>query len=67
MIEERTQALVDELLALPAETAWVEFKENNSDAEMIGKRISAMSNAARLADKPFAYLCVRSKVPVSTK
>ncbi|MBK5913913.1 ATP-binding protein [Rhodocyclus purpureus] len=52
----RTLALVDELLALPAETTWVEFKENNADAEMIGKRISAMSNAARLADKPFAYL-----------
>lgn len=56
MIEERTLALVEELLALPAETAWVEFKENNSDADMIGKRISAMSNAARLADQPFAYL-----------
>lgn len=52
----RTLALVDELLALPGETTWVEFKENNVDAEMIGKRISAMSNAVRLADKPFAYL-----------
>ena len=49
-------SLIGELLQLPAETAWVEFKENNADAEMIGKRISAMSNAARLAEKPFAYL-----------
>lgn len=55
----RTLALLDELLALPAETTWVEFKQNNADAEMIGKRISAMSNAARLADKPFAYLVGR--------
>lgn len=56
MSDARTLALIGELLALPAETAWVEFKENNTDAEMIGKRISALSNAARLADKPFAYL-----------
>ena len=56
MSDVRTLALVDELLALPAETNWVEFKENNVDAEMIGKRISAMSNAAQLSDKPFAYM-----------
>ena len=56
MSDARMLALVDELLALPAETTWVEFKDSNADAEMIGKRISAMSNAARLADKPFAYL-----------
>jgi len=56
MSDVRTLALVDELLALPAETNWVEFKENNVDADMIGKRISAMSNAAQLSDKPFAYM-----------
>lgn len=56
MSEARTLALVDELLTLPAETSWVEFKENNTDAEMIGKRISALANSARLADKPFAYM-----------
>ena len=50
MSDARMLALVDELLALPAETTWVEFKESNADAEMIGKRISAMSNAARLAE-----------------
>lgn len=52
----RTQALIAELLALPAETAWVEFKENNNDAQLIGKLISALSNAARLTDKPVAYV-----------
>lgn len=56
MSDTRTLALIDELLAMPAETALVEFKENNTDIEMIGKRISAMSNAARLLDQPFAYL-----------
>ena len=46
----RTVALVSDLRALPAETSWVEFKENNRDAQLIGKLISALSNAARLAD-----------------
>lgn len=52
----RTIALISDLRALPAETSWVEFKENNKDARLIGKLISALSNAARLADQPFAYL-----------
>lgn len=56
MSDARTLALIGDLLRLPAETAWVEFKENNSDPQMIGKRISALSNAALLADKPFAYI-----------
>lgn len=52
----RILALVDDLRKLPAETAWVEFKVNNADAQMIGKLISALSNAARLADQHFAYV-----------
>lgn len=56
MSEPRTQALIDELLGLSAETSWVEFKENNNDAHLMGKLISALSNAARLADKPFSYV-----------
>lgn len=56
MSDDRTLALVQELLELPAETDWVEFKENYADGQMIGKRISAMANAARLCDKAFAYL-----------
>jgi len=54
--EARTLALIDDLRALPAETAWVEFKHNNADARTIGTLISALSNAARLADQHFAYL-----------
>ena len=52
---ERVRALIDDLRALPAEISWVEFKENNADPRMIGKLISALANAARLADQDFAY------------
>lgn len=34
----------------------IEFKHNNSDPEIIGKRISALSNAANLDDQKCAYL-----------
>jgi predicted HTH transcriptional regulator len=34
----------------------VEFKHNNADPEMIGKYVSALSNAARLGDQQCAYL-----------
>ncbi len=52
----RLLALIDDLRALPAESSWVEFKENNAEPQMIGKLISALSNAARLADQNFAYV-----------
>lgn len=52
----RTQALLGDLLRLPAEAPWAEFKENNSNPEVVGRLISALSNAARLADQPFAYV-----------
>lgn len=44
----RDVALIDDLRALPAETAWVEFKHENTDPDGIGKRVSALSNAARV-------------------
>lgn len=47
--------LVDELL-LNGELPWVEFKHNNSDAKMVGTRISAISNAARLAGQQVGYI-----------
>lgn len=49
------RALIDDLCALPAETSWVEFKENKGDPQTVGKLISALANAARLADRDFAY------------
>ena len=52
----RTLARIDELLDLPAETSWVEFKKDNSDPYRIGTLISALSNGARHADKHSAYV-----------
>jgi len=49
-------SLVHELCALPKETEWVEFKENNDNPEEIGQYISALANAAALQGKAFAYL-----------
>lgn len=40
-----------ELLALPHETAWVEFKGNIVNPEEIGEYISALSNSAGLHKK----------------
>ena len=48
--------LLKELLALPKETEWVEFKQNNDDPKEIGEYISALSNSAALCGKAFAYL-----------
>jgi len=50
------QGLVTELRKLPAETGWVEFKENNSNPEEIGEYLSALSNTAALNGKANAYL-----------
>lgn len=52
----RQIALVDELRAMPNETEWLEFKRNNFDHAMIGERISALSNAARLLDRDRGYI-----------
>lgn len=48
--------LVPEFTALPAETEWLEFKVNNSDPTMIGERVSALSNSARIGGRDFGYL-----------
>ena len=53
---ERDIALIDDLRALPAETSWVEFKANNADPEMIGKRCSALANAARIDGHDTAHM-----------
>lgn len=48
--------LIQDLSALPSETETVEFKENFFDKDEIGKRISAISNAASLHDEKNGYL-----------
>ncbi len=49
-------SLVRELCKLPQETEWAEFKENDTEPQQIGEYLSALSNAAALAGKAFAYL-----------
>ena len=58
MSKEQLHILLEELIALPAETNWVEFKMNKGSItnEQIGEYISAMSNGATIANKPFGYL-----------
>lgn len=48
--------LVRELVKLPREVEWVEFKQNNDDPQQLGEYISALANAAALAGKTKAYL-----------
>lgn len=50
------QSLLRELCALPQETEWVEFKQNNNDVPLIGEYISALANAAALLGKEYGYL-----------
>ncbi len=50
------EGLVRELVKLPRETEWVEFKQNNDDPQQIGEYLSALANAAALAGKSAGYL-----------
>jgi ATP-dependent DNA helicase RecG len=50
------ESLLSELISLPHETEWVEFKINNSSPEDIGDYLSALSNSATLHGKNNAYL-----------
>ena len=52
------QAKLDELITLPAETEWVEFKEakNNFDFDDLGKYFSALSNEANLKGQLAGWL-----------
>lgn len=50
------EELVHRLSAQPAESEWLEFKENLSDPEAIGEYVSALSNAAALHGESRGYL-----------
>lgn len=50
------QSRLDSLLALFAETEWLELKHNNADPEAIGEYLSALSNSAVLHDQQRAWL-----------
>ena len=50
------ESLIRELINLPGETDWVEFKHNNANPIEIGEYISALANTATLRDKSRAYV-----------
>ncbi|WP_295021092.1 RNA-binding domain-containing protein [Sulfurimonas sp.] len=50
------KSLVNEIIKLPNETEWIEFKHNNEDPQMIGEYISALSNSATLNGKTNGYI-----------
>jgi len=56
MTQPRDVALVDELRSQSDETPWLEFKHNNTDPEMIGKRCSALANSARIEGRDCGYM-----------
>lgn len=56
MKENQLIELILDLVKLPNESAWVEFKLNFHSPEEIGVRISALSNSACIYNKPFGYL-----------
>jgi len=55
-IMENLTNLLYELIKLPRETEWVEFKCNYAKPEEIGEYISALSNSATYHNKSNAYL-----------
>jgi predicted HTH transcriptional regulator len=54
--DEYLKSLLNELRALPNETEWVEFKNNNWNPKEIGEYISALSNGAALYGKSHGFL-----------
>lgn len=54
--EEELCNLLRVLINNPQETEWIEFKHNNVNAELIGRNLSALANAALLHSKDRAYL-----------
>lgn len=56
MTEERLRLLLSDLIRLPHETEWVEFKQNYVDPQEIGEYLSALANSACLHDKESAYM-----------
>ncbi|MBW1777356.1 MAG: ATP-binding protein, partial [Deltaproteobacteria bacterium] len=57
-MKEKIKEKLHELMRLPAETEWVEFKEakNNFDFDELGRYFSALSNEANLNRKEAGWL-----------
>lgn len=56
MVTKNPLDLLDRLIAERTESAWLEFKHNNDDPEMMGRCVSACANGAMLAGKERAFL-----------
>jgi len=56
MDQEGIRQTVRELCRLPAENEWVEFKVNQTEPRMIGRRISALANSAALLHQPAGFI-----------
>lgn len=56
MTPEQLSALLLELLTLPKETEWVEWKHDHAQPEKISEYLSALSNSAALHEREMAYL-----------
>ena len=54
--QKELERLLKDFLLLPAETEWLEFKENCHDIERIGKYISGLSNSACMKNRQYGYM-----------
>ena len=54
--QEKDLLLINELVKLPSEKSWLEFKKDNYKPEMIGEDISALANAAAIVERSCAYM-----------
>lgn len=48
--------ILEDILAIPNEEQWFEFKTNWDYPEQLGEYISAISNAALVCGRPFGYI-----------
>ena len=56
MSEKEFRDLVEELLSYGCENEWIEFKKDNSEPQLIGEYLSALSNSACLHKTKQGYL-----------
>jgi len=66
MTEKELKLLLEQLVKLPKESEWVEFKLNYHSADEIGERLSALSNGACLLNQNNGYLVFGVKDGVQT-
>lgn len=56
MEDNQLKDILNDLIKLPSESEWVEFKLNFHSPEEIGERISALANGACIHNQAFGYL-----------